>query len=61
MEKTKKKEDEKGRRCGFARRSFTYAHHIPERRINSDRRDTQECDLEPNDPPAVETETQREP
>ena len=34
------------RRCGFSRRSFQYAHHIPERRCGSDRREAEECDLD---------------
>lgn len=46
MERDKEISENKGRRCGVQRRSFTYAQHIPERRTKGDRRDTQECDLE---------------
>ena len=36
----KKEERTPNRRRGFSRRSYTYAHHIPERRSGSDRRET---------------------
>jgi hypothetical protein len=46
MESDKEISENKRRRCGVQRRSFTYAQHIPERRTKGDRRDTQESDLE---------------
>ena len=40
----KKKTDARNRRCGFARRSYTYSHFIPERRSGNDRRNDQDVD-----------------
>ena len=48
--------DRVNRRCGFSRRSFTYAHHIPERRKGIDRRDSQDCDLELVDQNSTQSE-----
>ena len=47
----KKEKRAPNRRCGFSRRSYTYAHHIPERRSGRDRRDPNDdqCDQEPAD------------
>lgn len=56
MEKKKEAKEDRRRRCGFPRRSFTYYHHIPERRSTSDRREAQECDVEPEDQPMAESE-----
>lgn len=44
------------RRCGVSRRSFSYADHIPERRVNSDRRKNQECDLDIDEQSKQESE-----
>ena len=49
MANKEKKTEDQNRRCGFVRRSFTYAQYIPERRKGGERRETNTCDLELDD------------
>jgi hypothetical protein len=56
VEEKNKQKGTRGRRCGFPRRSFTYAHHIPERRKGNDRRRSQDFDLELKNQPLSESD-----
>jgi hypothetical protein len=59
--KEKKKTGKRNRRCGFARRSYTYSHFIPERRSGKDRRDTTETDTDLTDPTLLEQDKKPAP
>jgi hypothetical protein len=48
VETKKEKKALSNRRCGFSRRSFLYAYHLPERRKISDRRRFDDCDYDPD-------------
>jgi hypothetical protein len=54
-----KKTENCNRRCGFSRRSFAYAHHIPERRNGNDRRKAQGIDTAVEDQAMLEAESKR--
>jgi hypothetical protein len=42
VEREMGKKDQRNRRCGLKRRFYTYACHIPERRMGGDRRNSQD-------------------
>ena len=57
MKDKSKKTKSCNRRSGFSRRSFAYAHHIPERRNGNDRRKAKGIDAAVEDQAMLELES----